>query len=119
MTRSPPRWAAGSTADQLAERVAEAGYDRPIIVQYFEYLGNVFPGDFGTTITDNRPVTEIVLTYGAATLELAFYALIVALLVGIPLGRSPRTCRDKGTDAVLRVLAILSYATPSSSPACS
>ncbi|PJJ63328.1 ABC transporter permease [Compostimonas suwonensis] len=100
------------SADQLAERIHEAGYDRPIIIQYFEYLGNIFTGNFGTTISDNRPVTEILLTYGAATLELAFYALIVAFIVGIPLGMVAAYFRDKGQDASLRIFAILCYATP-------
>ncbi|MET1052451.1 MAG: ABC transporter permease [Mycetocola sp.] len=99
-------------AAQLAERVAAAGYDRPIFVQYLEYIGQVFSGDFGTTLSDNRPVVEVLFTYGAATLELAFYALIVAFIVGIPLGMVAAYFRDKTPDAVLRILAILFYATP-------
>ena len=90
------------TGAQLAERVHAAGYDRPILVQYWEYLGNVFTGDFGTTISDNRPVTEVLATYGAATLELAFYALLVAFAVGIPLGRLAAYFRDKWGDATTR-----------------
>ncbi len=100
------------TPDQLGERVREAGYDRPILVQYLEYLGNVFTGDFGTTLSDRRPVTEVLTTFGAATLELVVYALIVAFLVGVPLGRLAAYLRDKWPDAVLRVFAILCYATP-------
>ena len=98
--------------DQLAERVHQAGYDRPLIVQYFEYIGQLLRGDFGTTATDHLPVTEVLLTYGAATLELAFYALIVAFIVGIPLGLVAGYFRDKLQDASLRVFAILCYATP-------
>jgi peptide/nickel transport system permease protein len=99
-------------ADQLEERIREAGYDRPIIVQYFEYLGQVFTGNFGTTLTDNRLVTEVLLNYGLATLELVFYSLIVAFIVGIPLGMVAAAKRDRPTDAGLRVSAILFYATP-------
>ena len=99
-------------ADQLAERIHEAGYDRPLIVQYFEYLGQVFTLDFGTTLTDRQPVTDVLLRYGSATLELAIYALIVAFLVGIPLGMLAAALRDRWGDAVLRVFAILCYATP-------
>ncbi len=99
-------------ADQLAERIHQAGYDRPILTQYLEYLGGILRGDFGTTLSDRRPVTEVLTTFGSATLELAFYALLVALLVGIPLGRLAAYHRDKAPDAVLRVLAILAYATP-------
>lgn len=98
--------------DQLAERVAAAGYDRPLIVQYFEYLGQVFTGNFGVTFSDRRPVTEVLMTFGAATLELAVYTIIVALVVGIPLGMLAAYYRDRGPDAILRVFAIFTYATP-------
>ncbi len=100
------------TAAQLEERIHAAGYDRPIIVQYVEYIGQVFTGNFGNTISDNRPVTTLLIQYGAATLELAFYALIVAFIVGIPLGMLAAYFRDKWPDAVLRIFAILCYATP-------
>jgi peptide/nickel transport system permease protein len=100
------------SADQLAERVQAAGYDRPILVQYVEYLGQVFTGNFGTTISTNRPVSEVLLTYGAATAELAFYSLLVAFVVGIPLGMVAAYWRDKSPDAFLRIFAILCYATP-------
>lgn len=100
------------TPDQLAALISAAGYDRPLIVQYFEYIGQIFTGNFGTTLSDNRPVVEVLLTYGGATLELAFYALIVAFIVGIPLGMVAAYFRDKGQDAALRVFAILCYATP-------
>src|ERR1700710_349449 len=98
--------------DQLHERIHKAGYDRPIIVQYVEYIGQVFTGNFGRSITDGRPISAIILTYGSATLELAIYALIVALLVGIPLGMVDAYFRDRWPDAVLRIFAILWYATP-------
>lgn len=100
------------TPDQLAERIHAAGYDRPILVQYLEYVGNVFRGDFGTTISDNRPVTEVLTTYGSATLELTGYAVVVALVLGIPFGMVAAYFRDRWPDAVLRVLAIFAYATP-------
>lgn len=99
-------------ADQLAERIHAAGYDRPVIVQYGDYLADLLRGDFGTSLSDNRPVTEIITTYGTATLELSLYALLVAFVVGIPLGMVAAYVRDRWGDAVLRVFAILCYATP-------
>ncbi|WP_022919223.1 ABC transporter permease [Ruania albidiflava] len=100
------------TPDQLAERLAEAGYDRPLLVQYVEYLGQTFTGDFGRTLTDNRAIGEILLTYGTATLELVLFSLVVALVVGIPFGMLAAYLRDRWPDAVLRIFAILCYATP-------
>lgn len=99
-------------ADQIAERIAAAGYDRPLLVQYLEYLGNLLRGDFGTTISDNQKVTDVLLSYGTATAELALYAILIALLVGIPLGMVAAYFRDRLPDAFLRISAILFYATP-------
>lgn len=100
------------SAEQLAALIHEAGYDRPVLVQYTEYLGQILSGDLGTTLTTNKPVVEIFATYGPATLELAFYALIVAVAVGIPLGMLAAYHRDRAPDATFRIFAVLAYATP-------
>lgn len=100
------------SAADLAKRVEEAGYNRPILEQYFEYLGQIATGNFGTTISDRQPVIDVLIRYGGATLELAFYSLIVAFIVGIPLGMLAAYFRDRWPDAVLRIFAILCYATP-------
>jgi len=100
------------TEAELQQRLADAGYDRPIIVQYLEYLGQIVRGDFGTTVTDNRQISEVIVTYGSATVELVAYALVVALVLGVPLGMLAAYLRDRWPDAVLRVVAILGYATP-------
>ena len=98
--------------EALAELRAAAGYDRPLFIQYFEYLGQILTGNFGSTMTTNRPVLEVLTTYGPATFELVFYSLIVAFAVGIPLGLLAAYHRDKTQDAIYRVLAIFWYAIP-------
>ena len=100
------------TPAELQQRIHAAGYDRPLIVQYVDYLGGLLHGDLGTTLTDNQPVISILTHYGAATFELAFLALIVALIVGIGLGRLAARKRDRAADAGIRIFAILCYATP-------
>ncbi|MFI1002401.1 ABC transporter permease [Streptomyces galbus] len=100
------------TPDQLHAKLHQAGYDRPLLTQYLDYLRGVATGDFGRTVTDNQPVTHVLGTYGAATAELACYALLVALLVGIPLGMVAAAHRDRAPDAALRLFAVLTYATP-------
>lgn len=99
-------------AEQIAQRKAEAGYDRPILTQYWEYLKGLLTGDFGKSATDNREIADVLLVNGAATLELAFWALLVAFLVGVPLGFFAATHRDRIGDASLRIFAILAYAAP-------
>ncbi|MBT1172238.1 ABC transporter permease [Bifidobacterium sp. MA2] len=100
------------TPDELQKRIHAAGYDRPLIVQYADYLGGLLHGDLGTTLTDNQPVITILTRYGAATFELALLSLVVALVVGIGLGRLAAKHRDHAADAGIRVFAILCYATP-------
>src|SRR4051795_7562076 len=99
-------------ADQLQARIHEAGYDRPLLAQYGSYLGDLLHGDFGTTLSDRRPVLDVLKTFGAATLELTVYALLVAFIIGIPFGLLAAYKRDKAPDAGLRVFAILCYPTP-------
>ena len=56
--------------EALAELRAAAGFDRPLLVQYVEYLGQILTGNFGSTMTTSRPVIEVLTTYGPATFEL-------------------------------------------------
>ncbi|MGW7545214.1 ABC transporter permease [Streptomyces sp. NPDC054770] len=100
------------TPDQLQAKLHQAGYDRPLLTQYLDYLRSLATGDFGRTVTDNQPVTRVLGTYGAATVELACYALLVALVIGVPLGMVAAAYRDRAPDVVLRLFAILTYATP-------
>ena len=100
------------TPAQLHAKLHQAGYDRPLLTQYWSYLGQLAHGNFGRTATDNQSVTQVLTTYGAATAELALYALLVALAVGLPLGMVAASYRDRGPDVALRLFAILNYATP-------
>src|SRR5579875_2937540 len=97
---------------QLAARERAAGYDKPLVVQYGEYLRQVFTGHFGTTLTDQRPVTQVIAQNGAATLELTVAAMLVALAVGIPLGMLAGRLRDTWVDAGARGFGIVIYAAP-------
>ena len=69
--------------EELARRRHDAGYDRPLAVQYVEYLKDVATLNLGTTLLDNRPMTQVIAQNGAATLELTFFAMIVAIVVGV------------------------------------
>ncbi len=100
------------TPQQIAERKHAAGLDGPILGQYWDYLRGLFRLDFGHTLTDNRSVTDIFIVNGAATLELAFWSLIVAFAVGVPLGRIAARYRDRLLDVGLRIFSIVVYAAP-------
>lgn len=100
-----------SPEELQALRVA-AGYDRPLLVQYAEYIGGVLTFDLGTTIVDNRPITQIFAVNGGATLTLTLAAFLIAIALSVPLGLLAGRYRDTGLDATLRVLGILTYAAP-------
>jgi peptide/nickel transport system permease protein len=98
--------------EELDQRRAAAGFDRPILEQYAEYLGDALTLDLGTTLTDNRTVTSILVDNGSATVELTFWAFMLTLAVGIPVGLLAGRYRDGPIDVSGRMFGILIYATP-------
>jgi peptide/nickel transport system permease protein len=90
----------------------QLGFDKPLSVQYVNYLWGIARGNFGTTITDQRPLSNIILVNGAATLELTFFAMIVAIVVGVLVGLAAGRFRDTPLDVGGRLFGILIYATP-------
>ena len=76
----------GATAEEIAILRAQYGFDRPLPVQYAEYLLDLIQGDFGISYIQNIPVIDIVLSRLPYTLQLSAAALLVALLVGLPVG---------------------------------
>jgi peptide/nickel transport system permease protein len=97
---------------EIDRRAAAAGYDDPILQQYFTYLGDVLTGHLGTTLTDHRAVTEIMVDNGSATIELTFAAFFIALAVGIPIGLAAGRWRDTWIDVGGRMFGIVIYAAP-------
>jgi peptide/nickel transport system permease protein len=98
--------------DELERRREAMGLDRPLFVQYLEYLGQVARFDFGNALTDNRPVLEIITDNGGATLTLTLGAFLFALLLGLPLGLLAGRRRDSVVDVLIRVFGIVTYAAP-------
>jgi peptide/nickel transport system permease protein len=94
-------------AELYAKRKA-AGFTKPIIVQYVDYLRQVATFHLGRSITDNQPITTVVKVNGAATLELSVAALFIALIVGVPIGLRAGRLRDSWFDAGGRLFGILS-----------
>ena len=97
---------------EVARIKHELGYDKPIYEQYGTYLGQIARGDLGKSITDSRSVTDIVRVNGAATLELTFFAMIVAIVVGVVIGLLAGRFRDSPMDTGGRLFGIVIYATP-------
>jgi peptide/nickel transport system permease protein len=90
----------------------QLGFDKPLYTQYGDYLWGIARGDFGTTITDHRKLTDIIKVNGAATLELTFFAMIIAVVVGVLVGLVAGRFRDTPLDVGGRLFGIVVYATP-------
>lgn len=84
----PVRVALGTRFDQdLYDALRErAGLDRPLIEQYFTWLGNALTGDLGVSFRNGQPVTTLILERLPATITLALAALLIALVVALPAG---------------------------------
>src|ERR1700744_3789812 len=84
----PVRAALGLDASQqlVDARRAQLGLNDPLWLQYGHYLRNLFTGQFGTSITSGLPVSQVIGQRLPATLELAGYSFVVAVVVAIPLG---------------------------------
>lgn len=98
--------------EAIDARRAQLGLDRPILVQFLEYLGQVATFNFGEAISDNQPILEVIRNNGGATLTLSLGAFAIALLIGIPLGRLAGRKRDSVPDVVIRIFGVVSYAAP-------
>jgi len=90
----------------------EMGLDRPVIVQFALYLGDVLQGDFGISRLNARPVLEDIIRVFPATLELATLGTLFGVLIGVPLGIVAAVRRDTWVDQVARVVALVGYSMP-------
>ena len=91
---------------------AEMGLDRPLIVQFFSYVGDVFTGDFGKSVSTGRPVIEDLGKVFPATLEMATLGIIIGVVIGVPLGVIAAAKQGSITDQIIRVIGLLGYSIP-------
>ncbi|MFN8418747.1 MAG: ABC transporter permease [Anaerolineae bacterium] len=89
------------------------GLDRPVVEQYFYWIGEAARGNLGYSIRNGKPVLELILERFPLTLELALLAIIIALVVGIPLGLLSAVRHNSILDLFGRLFALLGLAMPS------
>lgn len=99
--------------DQIDAARAELGLDRPLAAQYGRYVAGLTRGDFGTSLRTHRPVRQDIARYLPSTLELVFTSLLLALVIGIPLGTLSARYRGSWLDHVGRVVSIAGVSVPS------
>lgn len=91
----------------------ELGLDRPAYVRYLVWLGNILQGDLGNSLRSKEPINGLMRQRLPVTIELAFLANLVAVLIGIPAGVVAAIRQYKISDRVSSFIALLGISTPS------
>ncbi|MBB3408498.1 dipeptide transport system permease protein [Rhizobium sp. BK316] len=98
--------------ERHAQIMHDLGFDRPMYVQYFDYLGKVLHGDLGSSIVTKRPVLGEFFTLFPATLELSLCAILLAILLGVPAGVFAAVKRGTWFDQSVMGVALIGYSMP-------
>jgi len=110
----PARLMLGMEASEDAVQAARTqfGFDRPLYVQYAQFVGGALRGDLGQSVRFRRPVMDLLRESFPATLELALAATAIALVVAVPAGIYAAVHRDSAVDRLLMGGALIGQAMP-------
>ena len=100
------------TQQELAQLRAELGTDRPVAIQYFEWIGGILRGDFGTSYWWGGPVMERLGQRIPVTIELAFLGILLAVVCAVPLGVLSAIKPDSPIDYASRVFTLVGISIP-------
>ncbi len=105
---------AGEEADPAAIAAVKArlGLDQPIVVQYLKFLGNAVRGDFGDSVRTGTPVREMIGATLPVTVQLAVYAMLVAVLAGMAFGVIAAVCRGRWPEWLANEFSLFALSVP-------
>jgi peptide/nickel transport system permease protein len=111
---TPAAFVAGddATPEDVAQISHEWGLDRPIIVQYLDWLGGLFRGDFGTSWSNSQSVFELLVQKAPISLSVALFALIIGVVFGVGLGVLAALRQGGLVDRAITWFASVSTAVP-------
>jgi peptide/nickel transport system permease protein len=92
---------------------AEMGLDRPLIVQYFDWLSKAVRGDFGVSWTEGKPVMDVILERLPISAELFFATFAISVVFALILGIISAVYKDKAVDHICRIYSLLGISIPS------
>lgn len=104
--------AAALTPEQRASLEAYYGLDQPLLVQFFSWIGNIFVGNLGFSSRAQMSVTELTANALPVTIELAIISILLALLIGVPLGMLSASKPDSARDAAGQVVGLAGLSIP-------
>lgn len=106
-----------NTGETLSQEIIDAareelGLDKPFVVQYFTWLGNLLRGDMGTSYVSNKPVFSTFVSKLPATLLLTVVSILLTVVISIPLGIWAAVKQNKATDYVIRTASFIGNSLP-------
>lgn len=101
-----------ASAEEIAEVTRKFGFDRPMVVQYLDWLGRAITGDFGLSLHSRQPVLHLIGERLPATLQLALCAILVALAIGIPVAVASAIKPQSWIDRLLSGWSALALGVP-------
>lgn len=102
-----------ATEEDIAALRIRMGLDKPLIEQYFIWIGNIFHGDFGMSVVNNETVGSLIISHIRPTISLAIYALVIAAVIAIPLGMIASRKKGSAVDHVVSVISLAGISLPS------
>lgn len=103
----------GTVSQEMIDNArAELGLDKPFVVQYFTWLGNLLKGDMGTSYVSNKPVFSTFVSKLPATLLLTAVSILLTVLISIPLGIWSAVKQNTATDYVIRTASFIGNSLP-------
>jgi peptide/nickel transport system permease protein len=110
----PARLAAGPQAkeEQVATIRRAYGLDKPIVEQYFIYMGNLLRGNLGMSLQSRRPVLDDLMDYFPATFELTVTAMLIAVIGGVGLGILSAVRKNGLADSLSRIFSLVGVSMP-------
>ncbi|QLH15016.1 ABC transporter permease subunit [Paracoccus pantotrophus] len=102
----------GVSPERYAQIATQLGYDKPVWQQYLHYLGNLLQGDLGNSLVTKKPVLTEFLALFPATVELALVAIIIATVIGVPVGVIAAIKRGSWFDQISMTAALVGFSMP-------
>ncbi len=100
------------TPEQIAQARKQLGLDRPLYEQYLRYMGDLLRGDLGTSVRSHQPIATDLKTFLPATMELVLAGMVMAILIGIPLGVLSGARKGSLLDHATRLFSIAGVSMP-------
>ncbi len=103
------------SADQRTALYAKYGLDKPIVIQFFKYVGNMLKGDFGVSynISKNTPISQLIRTRLPISIGIGGAAVAIGALVGLILGMTSAIWHDTLWDSIATVISVIGVSVPS------